>query len=284
MDYIDEYNELEDAPGEDFVAVLHMVTLDLLGRKNDAEQEFRTIVEKGGDDTLLYLYYAFCSENGFIDSLKSFAEWLEKQPKDSSLRSVLPFVRAEILFADDATKNQALELFEKSDSFDPRFVFHAATRLAEAGRLDAALRRYLALRETYPEKIRLNIALSDLYRKKGDKKSELAYAQAAWQENKNDFSARYAYGKCLFEEGNVTDAFSVLGSPQYRAQFPADMLKLWEKVVRMQIKSDFEAARYTPVMENARRLLTCFPDDKEAREYLEKVENIRILEKNSVRQ
>ena len=284
MDYIDEYNELEDAPGEDFVAVLHMVTLDLLGRKNDAEQEFRTIVEKGGDDTLLYLYYAFCSENGFIDSLKSFAEWLEKQPKDTSLRSVLPFVRAEILFADDATKNQALELFEKSDSFDPRFVFHAATRLAEAGRLDAALRRYLALRETYPEKIRLYIALSDLYRKKGDKKSELAYAQAAWQENKNDFSARYAYGKCLFEEGNVTDAFSVLGSPQYRAQFPADMLKLWEKVVRMQIKSDFEAARYTPVMENARRLLTCFPDDKEAREYLEKVENIRILEKNSVRQ
>ena len=112
----------------------------------------------------------------------------------------------------------------------------------------------------------------------------MASARTAWQMNKNDFQARYVYGKLLFEEGQVAEAFSVLGSPQYRADFPPDMLKLWEKVVRAQIKSDFEAARYTPVRENARRLLTCFPDDKEAREYLQKLENMRQLEKNSVRQ
>jgi tetratricopeptide (TPR) repeat protein len=286
MEYIVEYNELEaDAvPDKSTIAILHMVALDQLGRKADAEKEFRAILERSEDDSLLYLYYSFCIENSFFESLESFAKWLETLPKDAASRSVLPFVRAEILFADAATKDQALDLFEKSNSADPRFIFHAASRLIEAGRFDAALSRYFSIQDTYPDKVLLKVSISDLYGKKGDKKSELAYAQAAWQENKNDFSARYAYGKCLFEEGQVADAFSVLGSPQYRADFPADMLKLWEKVVRAQIKSDFDAARYTPVMENARRLLTCFPDDKEAREYLDKVENIRQLEKNSVRQ
>ena len=284
MDYIVEYNALEDAPGKDTVAILHMVALEQLGRKDDAEKEFRAIVEKGGDDSLLYLYYSFCIENKFIDSLKSLATWIETMPKNSASRSALPFVRAEILFADDSTRNQALDLFEKSEATDSRFVFLAALRLAEAGRLDAALRRFLSIRETYPDKVLLNIEISNLYGKKGDKESQLAFARAAWQENKNDLSARYAYGKCLFEDGQVTDAFSVLGSPQYRAEFPADMLKVWEKVVRAQMKTDFEAARYTPVMENARRLLTFFPEDAEAREYLQKVENIRILQKNSVRQ
>ena len=284
MDYITEYNNLTDVPGKDSVSILHMVALDQLGRKDDAEKEFRAIVEKGEDDSLYFLYYAFCVENKFIDSLKSFATWLGSLPKDSPASSILPFVRAEILFADDATRNRALEIFEKSETDDSRFVFRAALHLAEAGRFDAALRRFLSIRETYPDKVLLNIEISGVYGKMGDKKSELTYARTAWQQDRNNLSARYAYGKCLFEGGELADAFSVLGSPQYRTEFPAEMLKLWEKVVRTQIKMDFDAARYTPVMENARRLLTFFPDDKEAKEYLQKVEDIRLLEKNSVRQ
>lgn len=284
MEYIVEYNDLKDVPDKGTISILHMVALDQLGRKADAEKEFRAIVERGEDDSLLYLYYSFCIENKFLESLKLLAKWLESLPKDAASRSALPFVRAEILLADSATRNQALDLFEKSSASDPHFVFHAAFRLVEAGRLDAALSRYLSIRDTYPEKGLLNICISDLYSRKGDKKSAMAFARTAWQLDKNDFQARYVYGKCLFDEGQVADAFSVLGSPQYRAEFPADMLKLWEKVVRAQIKSDFENGRYTPVMENARRILTCFPDDKEAREYLQKIEDIRQLEKNSVRQ
>ena len=284
MEYIVEYNDLKDVPDKGTIAILHMVTLDQLGRKADAEKEFRAIVERGGDDSFLYLYFLFCIENNFLESLKSLAEWLETLPKDAASRSALPFIRAEILFADAATKDQALDLFEKSSASDPRFVFHAAMRLVEAGRLDVALSRYLSIRDTYPDKVLLNICISDLYGRKGDGKSAMEFARNAWQLNKNDFQARYAYGKLLFEAGQVADAFSVLGSPQYRAEFPADMLALWEKVVRAQIKSDFEAARYTPVRENARRLLTFFPEDREAREYLDKLENIRQLEKNSVQQ
>ena len=284
MDYIVEYNALENAPGKDPVAILHMVALDQLGRKADAEKEFRAIVERGEDDSLFYIYYEFCIDNNFLESLKSLATWIEALPKDSASRAALPFVRAEILLADAATKDQALDLFEKNSASDPRFVFHAALRLVEAGRFDAALRQFLSIKETYPDKVLFNIKLSDLCGKMGDKKASFAYARAAWQENKNDLSARYVYAKCLFEDGQITEAFSVIGSPQYRAEFSPDMLKLWEKIVRHQIKSDFEAARYTPAMENARRLLTYFPDDKEAREYLQKIENIRLLEKNSVRE
>jgi tetratricopeptide (TPR) repeat protein len=283
MEYIVEYNELKDVPSKGTIAILHMVTLDQLGRKADAEKEFRAIVERGEDDSLLYLYYSFCVENNFLESLGLLAEWLEALPKNAASRSALPFVRAEILYADAATRDQALDLFEKSSASDSRFIFHAASRLVEAGRFNAALSRYLSIQDTYPDKVLLNVSISNLYGKKGDKKSELAFARNAWQMDKNNFQARYAYGKLLFDEGQVADAFSVLGSPQYRAEFPADMLALWEKVVRAQIKLDFDAARYTPVMENARRLLTFFPDDKEAREYLDKVEKIRQLQKNSVR-
>ncbi len=284
MEYIVEYNELKDVPGNGTIAILHMVALDQLGRKADAEKEFRAILERSEDDSLLYLYYSFCIENSFFESLESLAKWLETLPKDAASRSALPFVRAEILFADAATKDQALDLFEKSSASDPCFIFHAAKRLVETGRLDAALSRYLSIRDAYPDKVLLNISISELYVRKGDRKSAMAYARTAWQLDNNNFQARHAYGKLLFEEGQVADALSVLGSPQYRAEFPADMLKLWEKVVRAQIKSDFEAARYTLVRENANRLLTCFPDDKEAREYLQKLETIRQLEKNSVRQ
>lgn len=284
MEYIVEYSALKDVSDKGIIAILHMVALDQLGRKADAEKDFRAIVERGDDDSLLYLYYSFCVENSFLESLGSLAEWLETLPKDAASRTALPFVRAEILFADAATRDQALDLFEKSSASDPRFVFHGARRLVEAGRLDVALSRYLSIQDAYPDKVLLNISISDLYGRKGDRKSAMEFARTAWQMDKNNFQARYVYGKCLFEEGQVADAFSVLGSPQYRVDFPADMLKLWEKVVRAQIKSDFEDARYTSVMENARRLLTCFPDDKEAREYLDKVENIRQLQKNSVRQ
>jgi len=284
MEYIVEYNEQKDVPGKDTVAILHMVALDQLGRKDDAEKEFRAIVEGGGKDSLLYLYYEFCTDNHFLDSLNSLAEWIESLPKDSANRAALPFVRAEILFADAATKDQALELFEKSNASDSRFVFHAATRLVESGRFDAALRQFLSIKNTYPDKVRLNIELSELSTKKGDAKSALAYAEAAWQLDKNDLPARFVYGKCLFKEGLVPDALSVLGSPQYRSEFPADMLQLWARVVRTQLKLDFDAARYTPVMENARRLQTFFPEDREAREYLQKIEQIRQLQKNNVRQ
>ena len=141
MFWISSYNELQDVPDKSSVALLHVLALDQLGRKADAEKEFRAILEKDDSGSLLYPYYSFCIENNLTDALKSLSTWLESQPNGTAARSALPFVRAEILFAEDATKEQAFSLFEKSEADDPRFIFHAASRLAKAGRRDAALNR-----------------------------------------------------------------------------------------------------------------------------------------------
>ena len=281
MDFISAYNELQDVPDRSFIAVLHVLALAELGREQEAEKEFRALLEADGGETLLYPYYSFCIESGLADALKSLASWLETLPKASPARSALPFVRAEILFADPATKDRALDLFEKSEADDPRFVFHAATRLAKAGRLDAAFKRYLAVRDTAPDKALVDINLSELYFGRGEKDAALASARSAWQEARNSLLARYTYGKRLFELGQYAEVLDVLDFPHYKASFPEEMLNLWEKCIRECIKADFDAGRYGTAQEKARQLVTYFPRDSFGQEILQKIEDLRIQEKNA---
>ena len=276
MDYITELRKQESLSGEakSSADVLHMLTLDQLGRKDEAEREFRSLVEKDEKGDLLCLYFEFCVENGFVESLKSLASWLEALPADSPRRSALPFVRAEILFA-EGKEDEALASFEKNKSGDPRFVFHAASRLADANRNAAALSHYLSIRNSYPDKALVNLNLSELYAGMGDMKNALACAEAAWQSDPKTLLVRYIYAKRLYEAGKNAEAISVLKFPQYKASFPKDMLELWSKAIRAQIKSDFAAERYSPAMENTKFLLIYFPDDKSGLDYLEQLEKIR---------
>ncbi len=278
MSYLDEYNSLKDVGKNSTIAVMHVLALDQLGRRDDAEKEFRGLVEREEDGPLLYLYYEFCIENSYVESLKFLSSWLESLPKDSANRSVLPFVRAEILLA-EGKEDQALDLFENTKSDDPQFVFHAASRLAEFGRNEAAVKRYLSIRKTSSDKLLVCLNLSDLYTKMGDTKNAFECARSAWQENQDDLHARYIYAKHLFDAGQLADTVSVLKFPQYKANFPAEMLDLWSKAIRGLIKDDFYTGRYGPAMENAKYLLTYFPDDQSAKDYLDKIEKMRRQEK-----
>jgi len=278
MDYITEYNSLEGIESNDSMIILHILALDQLGHRKEAEAEFRTLVESRGDGMLLSLYYDFCVENKMPDSLKSLSSWIESLPKDSPNRAVLPFIRAEILLS-EGKQAQAYDMFEKSPSDNPQFVFHAATRLAEAGRIDAALARYRSIRDTYPDKALLNLNLSGLYNRKGDAKKALECARAAWDVDQNDLQARYIYGKRLFEAGQYADVISVLKFPQFKASFPQEMLDLWAKAMHEQIRADFDAERYTPALEGAKYLLIYFPEDEIGKDYVEMVQAIRRHEK-----
>ena len=278
MDYISEYDSLEDTGSNDTIVVLRILALDQLGRKDEAEKEFRTLVESRRDGMLLSFYFDFCVENNMIDSLKSLLTWIESLPKDSPNRAALPFIRAEILLS-EGKQDQAYELFEKSQSDNPHLIFHAATRLADAGRIDAALARYRSIRDTYPDKALINLNLSTLYEKKGDAKKALECARNAWDVDRNDLQGRYIYGKRLFDAGRYSDVISVLKFPQFKASFPKEMLDLWFKAIHEQIKADFDAERYTPAMEGAKYLLIYFPDDEAGLDYIEMIQTIRRHEK-----
>lgn len=278
IDYITEYNSLKTVESNDSMVILHILALDQLGRKEEAETEFRTLVESHGGGILLSLYYDFCVENKMLDSLKSLLSWIESLPKDSPSRAALPFIRAEI-FLSEGKQDQAFDLFEKSPSDNPQLIFHAATRLAEAGRDDAALARFLSIRDTYQDKVLINLSLSALYDKKGDAKNALECARIAWNVNQNDLQARYIYGKRLFEAGQYAEVISVFKFPQFKASFPQEMLDLWSKALHEQIKADFDAGRYTPAMEEAKYLLIYFPDDEVGLDYVEMIQAIRRHEK-----
>ena len=276
MDYVTEYRELKDIPEKTktIVDVLHMLALEQLGRKDEAEKEFRSLVERDNDEALFAFYFEYCAENGFIDSLKTLSERITSLPAGSSDRAALPFIRAEILLS-EGKEQEALDLFEKCPAAHPRFVFHAASRLAEAGRSAAAIKRYSSIRDTYPDRALLEIRLSELYRAVGDKDAALACARTAWEKDRNSLMTRYVYGRCLYENGQYAEAVSVLKFPQYKAVFPKEVLELWSNAIREQIKTDFNAERYTPAMEGVKYLLIYFPDDKDGLEYLEKLEQIR---------
>ena len=281
-EYIAEYNSLP-IPNKPSVAVLHIRALTRLGRNDEAEKEFRTLLENGGEDSLLYPYYELCVENDFLDALKSLANRLESLPQKSSKRSALPFVRAEILLA-EGKKDQALDLFAKSAANDPRFVFHAASRLAEHGRTDAAISRYLAIRDASPDKVRLNVSLSELYSAKGDAKSALECVKTAWQLNPGDLQARKIYAGFLVKAGQYAEAVKVLDFPQRRMDFPEDMLSIWREAMLKTLKSDFDAARYIPALEKAKQLQVYFPDDRDAQEYIRKIDEARRQERQDRRE
>ena len=275
MECILEYKELKDIPetSKTSVDVLYMLALEQLGRKEDAEKEFRILVERG-DEVLLAFYFEFCSENKFIDSLQSLGRWIESLPKDSPNRAALPFIQAEILLSEGKTQ-EALDLFEKSSSVQPYFVFHAASRLAEAGRTAPALKRYLSIRDTYPDKSLLEMRLSRIYEQTGDAAAALACAREAWLADRNSLITRYLYGRLLSEKGQYADALDVLRIPPYKAIFPQEMLDLWAKAIREQIKADYKSGRYTPALDSVKQLLLYFPEDKVGREYLDRIERIR---------
>ena len=280
MGYINQYrNGTGEGAAPDGMAVLHMLTLDQLGRTDEAEAEFRSIVEREPDNgDLLYYYYTYCSQHGFLDAMRELAKRVGSLPHNSALREFLPFIQAEIKFADGDEKG-ALDMFESAKTARPDLIYHAGDFLAAGGRTDAAIKRYLTILENAPDKVQLRLKLSKLYREKGDREKAMAQARSAWVEDREDLDARAAYARFLVEDKEFAEAVDVLKFPQYQATFPEDIVELWGTAMREQIKADYAGARYTPAFEAAKHLQIYFPDDQMAQEYIQLIEQRRQEEK-----
>jgi tetratricopeptide (TPR) repeat protein len=279
MDYIEQYRKDTEGTGPDEMTVLYMLVLDQLGRHEEAEEEFRGIMERDPDNgDLLFYYYTYCARHGFLDPLRELEKRVAALPQDSSLREFLPFIQAEIRFA-DGDRKAALDVFESAKTERPDLIDYAGDFLAAGDRTDAAIGRYLSIQENAPDKAQLHLKLSRLYRKKNDLPSARKHAYAAWAQDREDLDARFAYAQFLVEEKQYADAIEVLKFPQYKAVFPENVLDLWSVAMREQMRFDFQNARYTPAFEAAKHLLIYFPYDEEAQDYIRRVEQIRQEEK-----
>jgi len=279
MEYIEHYRKGMEVSAPDTMSVLHMLVLDRLGRQEEAEKEFRSIVENDPDNgDLLYYYYAYCTSHGFTDALRELEKRVAALPRNSSLREFLPFIRAELLFA-DGDRKAALDAFESAKTGRPDLIGHAGDFLAAGGRTDAAIQRYLSIQEDSPDKAELQLKLSRLYREKNDLATARKHAYAAWSQDREDLDARFAYAQFLVDEKSYEDAIDVLKFPQYKASFPENVIELWSTAMREQIKLDFQNGRYTPAYEDAKQLLVYFPYDDEAQDYVRRIEQIRQEER-----
>ena len=279
MEYIEQYRKGMEESAPDTMSVLHMLVLDRLGRQEEAEKEFRSIVENDSSNgDLLFYYYTYCARHGFLDPLRELEKRIAALPQDSSLREFLPFIRAELQFA-DGDKKAALDAFESAKTARPDLIGHAGDFLAAGGRPDAAIKRYLSILEDAPDKVQLNLKLSRLYREKNDLATARKHAYAAWSQDREDLDARFAYAQFLVDEKAYEDAINVLKFPQYKATFPENVIELWSTAMREQIKLDFGNARYTPAYEDAKQLLVYFPYDDEAQDYVRRIEQIRQEER-----
>lgn len=281
MEYIDQARKGADGAAPDAMDVLHMLALDQQGRHEEAGDEFRSIVERAPDNgDLLFYYYTYCTQHGFQDSLRELGKRVAALPQNSGIREFLPFIQAEIQFA-DGDKTAALDVFENAKTDRPDLIDYAGDFLAAGGRTDAAIKRYLSIleNEDAPDKAQLNLKLSRLYREKNDLASARKYAYAAWSQDREDLDARFAYAHFLVDEKDYAEALSVLKFPQYKASFPEDVVALWETAMRAQIRSDFLNGRYTPAFEGAKQLQVYFPYDEMAQDYIQRVEQIRQEER-----
>ena len=280
MEYIEQYRKGAEESAPDTMSVLHMLVLDRLGRQEEAEKEFRGIVESDPDNgDLLYYYYTYCTRHGFMDALRELEKRVAALPANSTLREFLPFIHAELQFA-DGDRKAALDAFESAKTARPDLIGHAGDFLAAGGRPDAAIKRYLSiLDEDAPDKVQLNLKLARLYREKNDLATARKHAYAAWSQDREDLDARFAYAQFLVDEKAYEDAINVLKFPQYKATFPENVIELWSTAMREQIKLDFGNGRYTPAYEDAKQLLVYFPYDDEAQDYVRRIEQIRQEER-----
>ena len=279
LEYIEQARRDEDGTGPDIMAVLHMLALDQLGRHEEAEEDFRNIVERDSDNgDLLYYYYTYCTRHEFLDSLRELGKRVAGLPQESPLREFLPFIQAEIRFA-DGDRDAALNVFETAKTTRADLIDHAGDFLAAGGRTDAAIKRYLSILENAPDQVRLHLKLSRLYREKGDLASASKHARTAWLLDREDLDARFAWARFLVDDKDYAEALSVLKFPQYKATLPEDVVDLWSAAMREQIKIDFQNGRYTPAIEGAKQLLVYFPYDDMAQDYIQRVERIREEER-----
>lgn len=279
MDYIEQARKSEAGAASDAMAVLHMLALDQQGRHEDAEEEFHSIVDRDPDNgDLLFYYYTYCTQHGFQDSLRELGKRVAALPQNSGIREFLPFIQAEIQFA-DGDKTAALNAFESTKTARPDLIDYAGDFLAAGGRTDAAIKRYLSIQDSAPDKVQLNLKLARLYRTMNDLASARKHAYAAWSQDREDLDARFAYAQFLVDEKDYAEALSVLKFPQYKASFPEAVIGLWETAMREQIRSDFQNGRYTPAFEGAKQLQVYFPYDDMAQDYIQRIEQIRQEER-----
>lgn len=260
---------------------LYMLTLDQLGRRDEAAALFQKLVEQFEFDLdLLRQYFQFCEKNKRKDDLASMADKLETV-KDGKLERFGRFFRAAAMLAteDESNEKEALDILASAPADDPEFTFYAANRLYEHKRFDEAEAKYNAIRKTYSIPFLVRVNLSELYRDKGDTANALEAAKEAFDMEKSSMLPAFIYAKRLSEAERYEDAVRTLNFPRRAVNCPEDAIELWTDCMHHVIENSIAGERYMQAEEQLKHLLIIAPDDEFGQENLAKVREILKTQK-----
>ena len=241
-------------------AFLHMLAMEVMGKVDEAAQEYTALVEKSEmDREILFRYFKFCIKYERLAELTSMAERLNALDVPD-LKALAPFFQAEALLL-QGRKDETLSLLETAQTDNPDFALHAANLFSSCDMLDQALAGYLALVGRHPDQRLVLANLAEVYMAKGMNDEALAYAKRSWETNPDDVIAELVYAKMLAAQGLYQDAERILKLSSPRGELPAEVKAVWTDIMVHCVREDLENQLFWRAFERSNRYLLFFPDD-----------------------
>ncbi|MBR2364714.1 MAG: hypothetical protein IKA79_05895 [Lentisphaeria bacterium] len=180
-----------------------------------------------------------------------------------------PFCTA-LLLLKKGDRKAACALLETADAKgNPHLLFFAAKVLAENGKNQAALDKYIHFPQNSPYKLAVLLNMAELYAEKGDLDKALELSRQAYEQAPDLAETQLCYADKLYKKGNlalVPDIVKLSSSP-YRRK----MEELWIAGMQQRIKECDADKQREKVREMCRQLLVIAPDNHTALEYLKRL-------------
>lgn len=181
-----------------------------------------------------------------------------------------PFCKALICLKNNKIK-QACDLLENADAKNNyALLFFAAKTLAENGRNQAALKKYMLIPEKSPYTIAVLLNMAELYADAGNTDQALILSARAYNLAPQMPETQLCYADKLHKKGEwktIPDIVKLSSSNQYRRRLEP----LWVAGMEQRIKNCNINTQREKIRELCRQLLVIAPRNNIALEYLKKL-------------
>lgn len=253
------------------ILMLEFEALNGANRPDDASRRMKDLLAAEPSEEAAVAFWRFAVERGRETDL----EFILTQ---KNLEFLHPFCRAELLLRrGDAAS--ALDILEKTPSANSELVYHAAFVLASNGRNQAAIRRYRELPGDDPNRLYIDLNLSELYAEEKQPDLALRLAKSAWERTQGEsVPAQICYARRLTERGELEKIADVVRLPADPKQADPELLKLWIPAMERRIQSEFNRGDHASARYSCRQLLACSPGNPVATKLLKELDRIAASE------
>lgn len=185
-----------------------------------------------------------------------------------------PFCKALLLLKNKDIR-QACDVLENADAGNnPDLLFFAAKILAENGRNQAALSKYVVFPQDSPYKIAVLLNMAEIHADNGNLDQALLLSARAYGQAPHLAETQLCYADKLYKKGDLSripDIVKLSSSGKFRRK----MEPLWIAGMQQRIKDCSITAQREKIRELCRQLLVIAPDNNTAVEYLKKLQRMQ---------